>query len=75
MYYSPAYDRDEPCYACGSVIAECECTLEIEEALSDYALSEYKLTQGDYTSLSLRQRVDQLRYWHAMSAYNGRSEE
>lgn len=72
MYYSPAYDRDEPCYACGSVIAECECTLEIE---AHHIMAGFELTNSDYTGLSIGQRVDQLKYWHATNAYNGRSEE
>lgn len=71
MYYSPAYDRDEPCTDCGSIKGECECTLEIEaqDALGAQGL---RLTNGDYTDLSLRQRFDQLKYWRATDAHNER---
>ena len=71
MYYSPAYDRDEPCYGCGSIKGECECTLEIE-AYDALAAQGVTLTNGDYTTLSIEQRISQLRYWRSTSDYRGR---
>ena len=58
MYYSPAYDRDEPCYSCGSVQAECECTLEIEERESVRGMTlQYDSAMADYNIRQLQDRI------------------